>query len=44
MEGRFGAMLRSGTPSKAIEASTGGRARLIETAAQVAMGPAKAPM
>jgi hypothetical protein len=38
------AMLSSGTPSIAIEPTTGGRARLTETAAQVAIGPAKAPI
>ena len=38
------AMLSSGTPSMAIEPTTGGRARLTETAAQVAIGPAKAPI
>jgi hypothetical protein len=38
------AMLSRGTPSMAIAPTTGGRARLTETAAQVAIGPAKAPM
>ena len=38
------AMLSKGTPSMPIDPMTGGRARPTDTAAQVAIGPAKAPM